>query len=218
MPTNDTIAAIATPPGKGGIGIVRVSGPLAASTATSILGDLPSERVATFSSFFDEDGTALDEGIALFFRAPHSFTGEDVLELQGHGGPVVLNLILSRVIKFGARLARPGEFSERAYLNDKLDLTQAEAIADLIESSTADAARGALRSMQGEFSSRVHQIVDALIEFRIFVEAAIDFPEEEIDFLQDPGLIKRINMLISDIRVLVVETRNILFEVEDKVS
>ena len=202
MPTNDTIAAIATPPGKGGIGIVRVSGPLAASTATSILGDLPAERVATFSSFFDEDGTALDEGIAVFFRAPHSFTGEDVLELQGHGGPVVLNLILSRVIKFGARLARPGEFSERAYLNDKLDLTQAEAIADLIESSTADAARGALRSMQGEFSSGVHQIVDALTEFRMFVEAAIDFPEEEIDFLQDPGLIKRINMLISDTRVL----------------
>ena len=149
MPTFDTIAAIATPPGKGGIGIVRVSGPLAVSTATSILGNLPAERVATFSSFFDKNGTALDQGIAVFFRAPHSFTGEDVLELQGHGGPIVLNLILSRVLKIGGRLAAPGEFSERAYLNDKIDLTQAEAIADLIDSATVNAARGALRSMQG---------------------------------------------------------------------
>ena len=202
MYSNDTIAAIATPPGKGGIGIVRVSGPLAASTATLILGSLPAERVATFSKFFDEDGIAIDQGIALFYRAPHSFTGEDVLELQGHGGPVVLNLILSRVVKIGGRLARPGEFSERAYLNDKIDLTQAEAIADLIDSATVNAARGALRSMQGQFSSRVRQITDALIEFRMFIEAAIDFPEEEIDFLQDPGLIRRIDMLTSDLRAL----------------
>jgi len=145
---------------------------------------------------------AIDQGIALFFRAPHSFTGEDVLELQGHGGPIVLNLILSRVIRLGARLARPGEFSERAYLNDKLDLTQAEAIADLIDSATESAARGALRSLEGQFSSKVRQITDALIEFRMFIEAAIDFPEEEIDFLQDPGLMQRINLLISDLRTL----------------
>ena len=202
MYTKDTIAAIATPPGKGGIGIVRVSGPLAASTANLILGRLPAERVATLSKFFDQDGIAIDQGIALFYPAPHSFTGEDVLELQGHGGPVVLNLILSRVVKIGARLARPGEFSERAYLNDKIDLTQAEAIADLIDSATVNAARGALRSMQGQFSSRVRQITDALVEFRMFIEAAIDFPEEEIDFLQDPGLIRRIDTLISDLLAL----------------
>ena len=202
MHIKDTIAAIATPPGKGGIGIIRVSGPLVRATAANILGHLPVERVATFSDFLDARGIAIDQGIAIFYPAPNSFTGEDILELQGHGGPVVLNLILSRVLEIGARLAHPGEFSERAYLNDKLDLAQAEAIADLIDSVTAQAARCALVSLQGEFSSRVRHITDELIDFRMFIEAAIDFPEEEVDFLQDARLIERIKLIRSDLRAL----------------
>lgn len=181
----DTIAAIATPPGRGGIGVVRVSGPLGAAIAEAVCGALPTPRQAVLRHFRSNDGEVIDEGIALYFPAPHSFTGEDVLELQGHGGPVVMDLLLARVLELGARLARPGEFSERAFLNDKLDLAQAEAIADLITSDTAAAARAALRSLQGEFSRRVHDLVEGLIELRMYVEAAIDFPEEEIDFLAD---------------------------------
>ncbi|WP_283788785.1 tRNA uridine-5-carboxymethylaminomethyl(34) synthesis GTPase MnmE [Bermanella sp. WJH001] len=181
----DTIAAIATAPGRGGVGIVRVSGPKAKAIADSMLGFVPKARYAHYCSFNDEHAQTLDEGLALYFEGPNSFTGEDVLELQGHGGPVVLDFILKRVCELGARPARPGEFSERAFLNDKMDLTQAEAIADLIDSASEQAARCAVRSLQGAFSKRVHELVESLIGLRIYVEAAIDFPEEEIDFLSD---------------------------------
>lgn len=181
----DTIAAIATPPGRGGVGIVRVSGPAVPAIAEALLGRLPEPRLARFARFHDDAGEVIDEGLVLHFPAPGSFTGEHVLELQGHGGPVVMDLLLSRVLQLGARLARPGEFSERAFLNDKLDLAQAEAIADLIDSETAAAARLAVRSLDGEFSRRIQQLVDQLIHLRMYVEAAIDFPEEEIDFLSD---------------------------------
>jgi len=181
----DTIAAQATPPGRGGVGIIRLSGPQALSIAEELLGFTPKPRYAHYTPFLGEDRQVLDQGIALYFPNPHSFTGEDVVELQGHGGPVIIDLLLQRVIRLGARLARPGEFSERAFLNDKLDLAQAEAIADLIDSSSEQAARCALRSLQGAFSERVHELVEALIQLRIYVEAAIDFPEEEIDFLAD---------------------------------
>ena len=181
----DTITAIATAPGRGGVGIIRVSGEKASQIAHAVLGFTPKPRYAHYGAFKGVDGSVLDEGIALFFPNPNSFTGEDVLELQGHGGPVVLDLLLKEVIAHGCRLARPGEFSERAFLNDKLDLAQAEAIADLIDSASEQAARCALRSMQGEFSKRVHELLDQLIHLRMYTEAAIDFPEEEIDFLSD---------------------------------
>lgn len=182
--SQDTIAALATPPGRGGVGIIRVSGPACRSIAGSLLGHCPAPRFALYGPFRGEQGM-IDEGIALFFEGPNSFTGEDVLELQGHGGPVLMDLLLERCVRLGARLARPGEFSERAFLNDKLDLAQAEAIADLIEASSRGAAENALRSLQGEFSRRVEGLVQRLIELRMYVEAAIDFPEEEIDFLAD---------------------------------
>ncbi|WP_168015211.1 tRNA uridine-5-carboxymethylaminomethyl(34) synthesis GTPase MnmE [Halomonas salinarum] len=182
--TQDTIVALATPPGRGGVGIVRVSGPLCASIAQYMLNTLPHPRQAHYGPFRGQDGV-IDEGVALYFKDPHSFTGEDVLELQGHGGPVIMDLLLECCVQQGARLARPGEFSERAFLNDKLDLAQAEAIADLIDASSRSAAENALRSLQGEFSTRVDALVQRLIELRIYVEAAIDFPEEEIDFLAD---------------------------------
>ena len=181
----DTITAVATAPGRGGVGIIRVSGELALTVAEKILGFQPKPRYAHYGPFTAADGTVLDEGIALYFPNPNSFTGEDVLELQGHGGPVVLDLLLKEVVALGCRLARPGEFSERAFLNDKMDLAQAEAIADLIDSASEQAARCALRSMQGEFSKKVHSLLDQLIHLRMYVEAAIDFPEEEIDFLSD---------------------------------
>jgi tRNA modification GTPase len=186
MPSTDvdTIAAIATAPGRGGIGVVRVSGKLAATIASGILGKLPQPRSATLRRFLDEKHDALDEGIALYFPSPHSYTGEDVLELQGHGGPAVLQMVLRRCLSLGARLAEPGEFSKRAFLNDKLDLAQAESVADLIDAASESAAKSALRSLQGEFSQRVHSLTDALIELRMLVEATLDFPEEEIDFLQ----------------------------------
>lgn len=184
--SSDTIAAIATPPGRGGVGIVRVSGKDAMAIAETMLRKVPVPRYAHYGPFFEpEAGTVIDEGIALFFPGPNSFTGEDVLELQGHGGPVILELLLEAVTSLGCRLARPGEFSERAFLNDKIDLTQAEAIADLIDASSREAARSAVRSLQGDFSKAVHQLVEQLIQLRIYVEAAIDFPEEEIDFLSD---------------------------------
>jgi len=181
----ETIAAVATAPGRGGIGVVRVSGARAKALAITLSGREPIARHAHYGPFHADDGEVIDEGLMLFFPGPHSFTGEDVLELQGHGGPVVMDMLLRRCVELGARLARPGEFSERAFLNDKLDLAQAEAIADLIEASSAEAARNAVRSLQGEFSRRVHQLTERLIQLRIYVEAAIDFPEEEIDFLAD---------------------------------
>ncbi|PXX96592.1 tRNA uridine-5-carboxymethylaminomethyl(34) synthesis GTPase MnmE [Halomonas sp. LBP4] len=180
----DTIAALATPPGRGGVGIIRVSGPACAAIAETVVGHCPAPRRAHYGPFQGQTAV-IDEGIALYFAGPHSFTGEDVLELQGHGGPVIMDLLLERCVQLGARLARPGEFSERAFLNDKLDLAQAEAIADLIDASSRTAAENALRSLQGEFSRRVEALVQRLIELRMYVEAAIDFPEEEIDFLAD---------------------------------
>lgn len=180
----DTIAAIATPPGQGGVGIVRVSGAAALDIARQLGGLAPTPRHAHYGPFQDQ-GLTLDHGLTLYFPGPHSFTGEDVLELHGHGGPVVMDMLLKACLRLGARLARPGEFSERAFLNDKLDLAQAEAIADLIEASSEQAARNAVQSLQGAFSQRVHGLTEALISLRIYVEAAIDFPEEEIDFLAD---------------------------------
>ncbi|WP_110601634.1 tRNA uridine-5-carboxymethylaminomethyl(34) synthesis GTPase MnmE [Salinicola lusitanus] len=190
----DTIAALATPPGRGGVGIIRISGPSAEALAERILGHHPTPRYAHYGPFHGE-GSVIDEGIALYFPGPNSFTGEDVLELQGHGGPVLMDMLLERCVALGARLARPGEFSERAFLNDKLDLAQAEAIADLIDASSRAAAENALRSLQGEFSSRVSQLVSELIQLRLYVEAAIDFPEEEIDFLADGVVAARLAAL-----------------------
>ena len=184
-PVRETIAAVATAQGRGGVGIVRVSGPRARAIGITLSGFEAKPRHAHYGPWHDNEGDVIDQGLLLFFPGPHSFTGEDVLELQGHGGPVVLDMLLQRCLQLGARQARPGEFSERAFLNDKLDLAQAEAIADLIEASSTQAARNALRSLQGEFSRRVHGLTEKLIELRIYVEAAIDFPEEEIDFLAD---------------------------------
>ncbi|MBS6026786.1 tRNA modification GTPase mnmE [Haemophilus pittmaniae] len=182
----ETIVAQATAPGRGGIGILRVSGPLASQVAEAVLGKCPKPRMADYLPFKDSDGTVLDQGIAVYFKGPHSFTGEDVLELQGHGGQVVLDLLLKRILNVdGIRLARPGEFSEQAFLNDKLDLAQAEAIADLIDATSEQAARSALKSLQGEFSNKINALVDSVIYLRTYVEAAIDFPDEEIDFLAD---------------------------------
>ncbi|RLR17891.1 tRNA uridine-5-carboxymethylaminomethyl(34) synthesis GTPase MnmE, partial [Sodalis-like symbiont of Bactericera trigonica] len=197
MSQTDTITALATPPGRGGVGILRVSGTLAAPVAHALLGKLPRPRQAEYLPFRDDDGATLDQGIALFFPGPHSFTGEDVLELQGHGGPVILDLLLQRIVAMpGVRIARPGEFSERAFLNDKLDLAQAEAIADLIDASSAQATRSAVNSLQGEFSSRIHELVEALTNLRIYVEAAIDFPDEEIDFLSNGKIEANLNDVI----------------------
>ena len=196
--TADTIAAIATPPGRGGVGIVRLSGPAVPAIAEGLLGALPAARYAKYAHFADADGSSIDQGIALYFRGPASFTGEDVLELHGHGGPVVMDMLLGRVLQLGARLAEPGEFSRRAFLNGKLDLAQAEAVADLIDSQTRAAARSAMRSLDGQFSTRVHVLVDGMIALRMYVEAAIDFPEEEIDFLADALVVQRLDALIAD--------------------
>jgi tRNA modification GTPase len=181
----DTIVAQATPSGRGGISIVRISGPCVKTIAAKLLGEVPKPRYAAYLPFLDTDKNIIDEGVAIFFAAPHSFTGEDVLELQGHGGPAVVDILIRQVLQLDARLARPGEFSERAFLNDKMDLVQAEAIADLIDASSEQAARSALRSLQGEFSRRLHALVEEIIYLRTYVEAAIDFTEEEIDFLGD---------------------------------
>ena len=194
----ETIVALATPPGRGGIGILRISGPLCTKVAEEVLGKIPKVRHAELLPFCDVDGKALDQGIALLFKAPYSFTGEDVLELQGHGGPVVLDMLLRRILTItGVRLARPGEFSERAFMNDKLDLAQAEAIADLIEATSEQAARSAMQSLQGEFSERIHQLVDSLTNLRIYVEAAIDFPE--IDFLSDGKIANALYGVMDDL-------------------
>lgn len=208
MSHSDTIVAQATPPGRGGVGILRISGPAAAAVAQALLGKLPRPRVADYLPFKDKDGSTLDQGLALWFPGPHSFTGEDVLELQGHGGPVILDLMLQRVVAFqGVRIARPGEFSERAFLNDKLDLAQAEAIADLIDASSAQAARSAVNSLQGLFSARVNQLVEALTHLRIYVEAAIDFPDEEIDFLSDGKIEAQLNQVINELEAVRREAR-----------
>ena len=184
--STDTITAQATAPGRGGVGIVRVSGPKAKAIAEALVPCSLTPRLATYTPFVDSNNTVIDQGIALFFKGPNSFTGEDVLELQGHGGQVVMDMLIDAVLSTGhARLANPGEFSEQAFLNDKLDLAQAEAIADLIDASSQQAARSALRSLQGEFSTQIQTLSDQIIHLRMYVEAAIDFPEEEIDFLSD---------------------------------
>ncbi len=208
MFNTDTIVAQATPPGRGGVGILRVSGPLSETIAAEVLGRLPRVRYAEYLPFRGMDGEALDQGIALLFKAPNSFTGEDVLELQGHGGPVVMDMLLRRILQIpGVRTARPGEFSERAFLNDKLDLAQAEAIADLIEASSELAARSALQSLQGEFSRRVDALVEGLIRLRIYVEAAIDFPEEEIDFLSDGKVATDLRNIMAELQQVQTEAR-----------
>lgn len=186
MFSTDTIAALATAPGRAGVGIIRISGPATKAVAQAILHKLPKARYADYLPFYAADKQILDQGIAMFFPGPNSFTGEDILELQGHGGPVLLDMLLKQVLaQPNVRIARPGEFSERAFLNDKLDLAQAEAIADLIDASSEQAARSAMQSLQGEFSRRIHELVEKVIHLRMYVEAAIDFPDEEIDFLSD---------------------------------
>jgi tRNA modification GTPase len=202
-----TIAAIATAPGRGGIGIVRVSGPGCRQIAEALTGRVPASRVAELHRFVDAAGDSIDEGIALYFPAPNSFTGEDVLELQGHGSPVVLDLLLRRTFELGARAAQPGEFTQRAFLNDKLDLAQAEAVADLIDSGSAEAARAALRSLRGEFSSQVHDLAESVLELRMWVEAAIDFPDEEVDFLGDRALATRLEFIRQRFAELAETTR-----------
>lgn len=200
MHSTDTIVAQATPPGRGGVGILRVSGPKAALVAQTVLGKLPKPRYADYLPFRNDDNSVLDQGIALFFPNPNSFTGEDVLELQGHGGPVILDLLLKRILQIpGVRIANPGEFSERAFLNDKLDLAQAEAIADLIDASSEQAARSAINSLQGAFSSHINEMVESLTHLRIYVEAAIDFPDEEIDFLSDGIIEGKLNAVIAEL-------------------
>ncbi len=199
----DTIVAIATPPGRGGVGIIRVSGPLSCDIARQITQNaLITPREAHFRAFYASNSELIDQGILLYFKAPFSFTGEDVVEFQVHGAPVVLDGLLTECVQLGARLAKPGEFSERAFLNNKIDLTQAEAIADLIHASSQTAARMAVRSLQGDFSKKIHGINDQLIHLRLFVEAAIDFPEEEIDFLNDGKITAMLTTVRQDLALI----------------
>ena len=199
----DTITALATAAGRGGVGIVRISGPEALSIANKLINFTPNNRFAHYCDFYDSNQDKLDQGIALYFKGPNSFTGEDVVELQAHGGPVVLDLLLKSIVALGGRLAQAGEFSQRAFLNDKLDLIQAEAVSDLINSTSEQAARSALRSLQGDFSKKVNDIVSGLIKLRIFVEAAIDFPEEEVDFLSESHVLEQVDSLISTLEQLI---------------
>ena len=189
---NDTIAAIATPSGQGGVGIIRLSGSKATEIAKKISGLCPAPRYAHYGDFNDQNKSTIDRGLTLYFKKPFSFTGEDVIEFHAHGGPVVLDILLKEILQYEVRPARAGEFTERAFLNDKIDLTQAEAIADLIAADSEQAARAAMRSMQGEFSAIIHRLVEALIQLRIYVESALDFPEEEIDFLADDAIAKKL--------------------------
>lgn len=207
MNNPDTIAAIATPPGKGGIGIVRVSGPRVPEIMKALFHKTLLPRHAELLPFKNAEGEILDRGIALFFESPHSYTGEDVLELQGHGGPVVLNLLLQRILELGVRRAGPGEFTERAFINDKMDLAQAEAVIDLIESSSEQGVKAAARSLEGEFSKAVQQLLGDLIQIRMYIEAALDFPEEEIDFLSDKQLHENVKALQEDIENVLATAR-----------
>ncbi|APV52306.1 tRNA uridine-5-carboxymethylaminomethyl(34) synthesis GTPase MnmE [Betaproteobacteria bacterium GR16-43] len=207
MSAADTIAAIATPAGRGGIGVVRVSGARAGDIAVSILGELPPVRHATLARFRGASGDVIDSGIALFFGSPHSYTGEHVLELQGHGGPVVMRELLRRCVELGARVADPGEFTRRAFLNDRIDLAQAESVADLIDASSAEAAASAARSLEGEFSRYIHELVEGLIDLRMHVEACIDFPEEEIDPADRSALATKLGNLRARLEALLVQAR-----------
>ncbi len=204
LPNADSIAAIATAQGRGGIGVVRISGRHIETLVCGILGKLPVKRHATCGNFLDENGDTLDQGIALFFPAPHSYTGEDVLELQGHGGPAVLQLVLQRCLDLGARLAQPGEFTRRAFLNNKLDLVQAESVADLIDANTAEAARSAMRSLHGEFSVAIHGMVDELTNLRMLIEAMLDFPEEDVEAID----LEHRDVFLSNVRSRLQNTLN----------
>ena len=195
-PSADTIAAIATAQGRGGVGVVRISGRNVQMLAKAILGGLPLPRHATLANFQNEKGDVMDQGIALFFPSPNSYTGEDVLELQGHGGPAVLQMLLQQCVDLGARLAHPGEFTQRAFLNDKIDLAQAESVADLIEANTTEAAKSAIRSLRGDFSAAIRELVDELIHLRMLVEAMLDFPDEEVDAID----FKRREALLNSVR------------------
>jgi len=203
----ETIVAEATPKGRGGVGVVRVSGPKVLEVAKRILGSVPKERTALFSKFLDKNDTVIDQGIALYFKGPNSFTGEDVLELHGHGGPVVMSHIIKTVLSLGARVARPGEFSERAFLNNKIDLLQAEAIADLINANSEQAARSAVRSLQGEFSRHIESLVELLIHLRMYVEGALDFPEEDIDFVKEAGIPEKLEALIQKVKIIETQAK-----------
>ena len=203
----DTVCAIATAPGRSGVGIVRISGPLSLAISEQILGFTPTARYAHFCTFLDANEQTIDQGIALFFSAPNSFTGEDVLELQGHGGIYVLRELLNRAVQLGARLAKPGEFSERAFLNNKIDLLQAEAIADLIESNSKQAAKSALRTLQGEFSSKIQNLQRQLIEARVHIEATIDFSDEDIDFVSDNKVEESLNTILESVNTTLAQAK-----------
>ncbi|MCJ8352035.1 tRNA uridine-5-carboxymethylaminomethyl(34) synthesis GTPase MnmE [Moritella sp.] len=208
MLTNETIIAQATPPGRGGVGIIRISGAKTELVAQTILNKIPAVRKADYLSFLDEDQQTIDQGIAILFKAPNSFTGEDVLELQGHGGPVIMDMLMRRILKIdGIRMARPGEFSERAFLNDKMDLTQAEAIADLIDATSERAVKSAMNSLQGEFSKKINTLTESLIHLRIYVEAAIDFPEEEVDFLADGKIAQALYNIMDNLSAVQKEAK-----------
>ena len=199
-PATDTIAAIATPPGRGGVCVIRVSGPRAAAIAKAVTGQTPKPRHATFARFRDGAGNVIDEGIALYFPAPRSFTGEDVVELQGHGGVVVSDMVLQATLANGARMARPGEFSERAFLNDKMDLAQAEAVADLIDAGTTQAARAAARTMEGEFSKQIDCLQDELTALRVYIESAMDFADEDIEFIKSGDIATRLRDIDTTVK------------------
>ncbi|MFI4938336.1 MAG: tRNA uridine-5-carboxymethylaminomethyl(34) synthesis GTPase MnmE [Candidatus Berkiellales bacterium] len=203
----DTIAAMITPPGRGGVGVIRISGPRCTAIAKALLGQVPLPRQAILRPFYHSSGMVIDQGLVIYFPEPNSFTGEEVLELQGHGGPVVMDLLLEAILQQGARLASPGEFSQRAFLNGKMDLLQAEAVADLIEATTQEAVFSASRSLQGEFSQQIDDLSQALINCRMYVEAAIDFPEEEVDFLSDGKLLLKIETILEQIKILLTKAK-----------
>lgn len=203
----DTIAAVATAPGAGGIGIVRISGPASRQIAMGILKECPAPRFAAYKPFLAEDGSIIDYGIAIFYEAPHSYTGENVLELQAHGGPALMQLLLSRCLTLGARHAEPGEFTRRAYLNDKLDLAQAEAVADVINASTVESARSAVRSLSGEFSHKINILLQRLIDLRLYVEACLDFPEEDIDFITQGRVSEKLASIADELRAIFLQSR-----------
>lgn len=204
---SDTICAIATPPGRGGVGVLRISGPLATHIATTLLHFTPEPRHAHYSKIYDASSELIDQGIVIFFPGPNSFTGEDVLELQGHGGSYILDRLLKEVLLLGPRLARPGEFSERAFINGKMDLTQAEAIADLIESSSEEAARSAIRTLQGDFSKLIHALANEIIDLRVYIEASIDFTEEEIDFLSEGKTLERLETILGHTDAILAQAK-----------
>ncbi len=207
MRNTDIIAAIATPPGRGGIGVVRVSGKDLQQMAQEVLGHIPKKRHAHFSNFKDENGLPIDQGIAIFYSSPNSYTGEDVLELQGHGGPAVMDMLLSRCLSLGARLAQPGEFTLRAFLNNKLDLAQAESVADIIDASTGEAVRCAMRSLQGDFSTAIHALTQTVIDLRMLVEATLDFPEEETSFLGQSDVCNKLKNIKSELEQIIAAAR-----------